>query len=256
MGRTPKLTEDVKHIIKYIYDKHKTWSHREIQKNILGFSIEVIGRKLLAKEVPGHTLVNNYIRLDLKPKQEQIDKSGLDRPWSIVSLYRPEWALHPEALPYVLKIWAKSQMEEGKELDSERGIEPLEVKTEAPEYNWMFKYHDNRGILTVRQAIWISRLIFIFKDSSSEKTSIDKLWDVAQFLANDERLLQLEGEYPDNRGSMLRYWVDDAILYTYLPQSEPAATKITVSLLEKFLAKYPRGYKKGIESENDKKDTK
>ena len=253
MSRTKILTPEVKEIIAYIKDRHKDWSHRMVLQKIPDFSKQVIGRELLDKEIPGHTKVSEYLTKEFKPIQKSVDGLGLDKPWSTISLYRPEYAVYPEALPYVLRVWAKSQMEEMARSDLKGEDEHTDNKLEVPENDWMFRAHVKHGILTIREAIWIGRLIFIFKSTSVEHkpVDIDELWDVAQFFANDERLLQITGGYSDDREILLKYWMNDAILYSHLPPGEPAPDKIAGLAAKLFLAKYPRGYKKGIKSENN-----
>lgn len=154
MGRKPKLTPDVQKVISTIYSRHHNWSVRDIQKKIPQLSKQIIGRELSIKEIPGRTLVDKYKREVLTPNLTEMEKSGIDTPWSIYTLAKYE--IPSEALMTVLEILFEK------------------LREKPPKH------------ITIREAMWIGRLAHVIKDNQL-------LWRHAYQYAEMERMSQITG---------------------------------------------------------------
>jgi len=154
VGRKPKLTPDVQKVISAIYGKHPNWSVRDIQKKIPEFSKQIIGRELSIKEIPGRTLVDKYKREVLTPNLTEMEKSGIDTPWSVYTLSKYE--IPSEALMTVLEILFEK------------------LREKPPKH------------ITIREAMWIGRLAHVIKDHQL-------LWRHAYQYAEIERMEQITG---------------------------------------------------------------
>ncbi len=149
-----------------------------------------------------------------------------DRPWSLVSL--PLYPVLPEAVPYVLRVWARA------------------IEKDNP--------------ITIREALWVARLYSIFEANAIgnlEKTykkgeigatqyqakfnltlndidSIDSLLDFAQVYAVNEKILNREDDYPNTKEEILSYWLNDAEAYGILPDGPPSAGDLSTRISQEF----------------------
>jgi hypothetical protein len=165
------------------------------------------------------------------PSQETLEKiiseirnsdDDQDRLWSLVSL--PSYPVPPEAIPYVLKAWARA------------------IEKDNP--------------ITIREALWVARLYAIFQaneigylKSTYEKgkvdleqhlaelnrvtvsilndlDTLDTLLEFAQVYAVNEKILTREENYPDRREEILSYWQNDAETYGVLPYGDLPASDL------------------------------
>ena len=154
MGRRTKLTPEMQKIITAIYSRHPDWSVRDIEGKIPQFSKQEIGRELSLDEVPGRTLINRYKREVLEPNLTEMEKSGIDTPWSIYTLSKYE--IPAEALMTVLEILFEK------------------LREKPPKH------------ITIREAMWIGRLAHVIKDNQL-------LWRHAYQYAEMERMTQITG---------------------------------------------------------------
>lgn len=161
-------------------------------------------------------------------------KDELDRPWSLVSL--PQYSMPPEALPIVLKVWARA------------------IEQDEP--------------LTIREALWVGRLYYMFridevshenltkrtgdedKDLKSfelygeySKLRTDSLHNKARLFAINEKLLNYqikhENGYPQKQEEIVDYWLNDIDLHLKFlekegPFSEVGHLEIANSVIEKL----------------------
>ena len=124
--------------------------------------------------------------LNKKISEVRNSKDPLDRPWSRISLAKHEYHIPADALPTVMKIWARS------------------IKQNRP--------------LTIRQALWVARLRYVFNEKS--KDWLGSLLDAAVASAYHEKALYLEEDgYPETREGILWHWLEDGFLYDQLGDS-------------------------------------
>ena len=147
MGRTPVLTDELKSTISLIKDRHPNWSIRDIQKKIPEFKRSLVGK------VPGRTVIGDFIAKEYKPAKKKQDETGIDRSWHLGTLN--QYPLPPEAVKRVLAI--------------QRSRVVLTT-----------------GDITIRQAIWISRLYVLIED-------LKILGRIAWHYAFHERISQISG---------------------------------------------------------------
>jgi hypothetical protein len=145
-GRPTKLTPEVRAIISHIHRRHLDWGVRIIEEKIPQFSESIIKRKLCANEVPGRTVISKYLRI-LAPKIDEIEKSGIDARWEPNTLAK--YPIPSDAIPYVLssdeRCWHEAITHEDKY------------------HRWV-----EENFLTVREALWISRLYKVLEFSLSK----------------------------------------------------------------------------------------
>ncbi len=209
MSKGPHL-KDVKKIIGEIHWNHLDYGPKEVRAELL-------------KELKRRGLDRNYgpdwpsVSAVGKCLAEIRDKVGpgptkLDRPWSTASL--PQHPIPPEALPIVLKVWARSQTREVKVFDPALEAERLEKGITDPFYSWRIPDPEKRDILTIREALWVARLYCVIKQETDESDIdyLDSLWEYAEASARHEYLLNLEDDYPDDEDGILHYWLEDAKL--------------------------------------------
>jgi DNA-directed RNA polymerase subunit M/transcription elongation factor TFIIS len=161
------------------------------------------------------------------PKGGLFKEPELDRSWSAISLSRPGFAISPEALPFVLQIWAKSQTEKRMIFNIELENERASLGITDPDYSWEVS-DESQDALTIREALWVNRLYALFKDEG-----IYLLWSYAQSFAINERLLEFE-TYPDNEESITEFWLDDANLYSLVNKTNPSEVELRINIHQKF----------------------
>ena len=128
----------------------------------------------------------------------------LDYLWSTMSM--AEYPIPPEALPVVLKFSAKSQ--------------------------------EDRHFLTIREALWVSRLYCVFKGPSGESAiNLDLLYATACSLAIKEKVLSMEPHYhyPNKIEDMTSFWLEDAHLYSEVAYGPPSPGDIMTRITKKLL---------------------
>ncbi len=182
----------------------------------------------------------------------------LDKPWSAISLSQHQ--IYPEVLPCVLRIWALSLTKEVKSLDPELEAERIKRRISDPFYSWKVIDPNRREILTTREALWISRLIPVFKNGGINLDCLDNLeeiWATAQVFAINEKLLEEEGEYPSKRENILHYWLNDAELYSISSEGgEPSASDLQTQLTREYTSnRYPE-YRKALDERRGQRENK
>jgi hypothetical protein len=159
-----------------------------------------------------------------------------DKIWSLVSL--PLYPIPPEAIPYVLKVWARA------------------IEKDNP--------------ITIREALWVARLYSIFRANElaslgrvdktgdveasqyqarlnhiltsvlGDTDSIDSLLDFAQIFTVNEKILNREDSYPDTKETILFYWLNDAEAYGVLPEGLPSAGNLSTRISQEFREMYEK----------------
>jgi hypothetical protein len=152
-----------------------------------------------------------------------------DRPFSLVALVR--YPIAPEALPYVLKVWARSLTAWPRAPGPGDG-EYLIFERQHPRF--VPRVHT----LTIRHALWVARLYRVIIDPSRqvedlEVVDLDRLWSFAEEMAGQERLLESEKEYPRTRRDAWYWWLNDARLYELLP-GEPSREDLETQILNEM----------------------
>lgn len=145
----------------------KEWTPRkalafELQREIEGMDEPAPELSTLEKRISDYS---NKI----KPEPE-------DNPWSVSALALADYDIPAEAVPVVMKAWARA------------------LEEEKP--------------LTIRQARWIGRLYYLLKDKGT-----NFLIERALKYASREKAIKLTGDYPEKPQNMSWLWYGDALLY-------------------------------------------
>jgi hypothetical protein len=148
-----------------------------------------------------------------------------DKPFTLISLVR--YPIPAEALPYVMKVWARS-LTAWERPPAPGDGEYLVFRLHHPRFEPMVH------TLTIRQALWVSRLYRVIIDPSRQLDELgvidlDRLWSFAEEMARQERLLESEKEYPPTRREAWYWWLGDARLYGLLP-GEPTRDDIQTQI--------------------------
>ncbi len=162
-----------------------------------------------------------------------------DKPFSLVALVR--YPIPPEALPYVLKVWARSLTTWTLPPAPGNG-EYLVFAREHPRFAARVR------TLTIRQALWVARLYRVIVLPSRqledlEVIDLDRLWCFAEEMANLERLMESEGKYPSTRREAWYWWLNDARLYGLLP-GEPSRDAVEIQILADMENDVPKAGRK------------
>ncbi len=123
---------------------------------------------------PGLSAVQKQIT-EIKQKEKKEPPDPEDKPWHLLALTKTD--ITPEALPAVMRAWAQS------------------IK--------------DQGLFTIRQARWISRLYYIFKDINNG----DQLIRQAYAMALMERVRKYLKKQPEKPDDMWGDWQQDAYIY-------------------------------------------
>ncbi len=186
--------------------------------------------------------------LEKKISEVRNKRDELDKPWSLVSL--TEHAIAPDALPYVLKVWARSLTINGSppapEQDNEQNEadeEHLFLEIEYPGFKW------SPRTFTIRHALWVARLYTVVVDTHRALNEVslndcDWLWATAEGLSNQERVLEMEHEYPPTRREAWYFWLNDIKVYRLLP-GEPSWHDIEAQILAELEVDMRKHEKKG-----------
>lgn len=136
-----------------------------------------------------------------------------DDPWCVSDIARPQCAVHPEALPAVLRVWAMTQ-----------------VKTYLKDYP-----------LTIREAQWVARLYYVFREAGLHDTDEERaeqlyllLLETARQYALYERVFELAGEHPNKPEDMRRRWINDLHLVQISIGYAADAVDFKVEMYEKY----------------------
>lgn len=193
----------------------------------------------LREKLPGRPpSEETLVKMISEARNNSIDDR--DKVWSLVSL--PQYPMPPEAIPYVLRVWA-----------------------------WAIEKDDP---ITIREALWVARLYSIFEANAlenlekaakgrgvgtlpmslpygypvkpsygltsvlSDTDDVDSLLIFAQVFAVNEKTLSLEDDYPDTREGILSYWLNDAEAYGVLPESPPSAGDLSTRISREFSEMY------------------
>ena len=153
MAKGPKLTAEVMQCITLVYLKYPNWRAKEIQGEV---NARLRRENLrVSPDWPGLSAIQKALTKIRKNDNERSPESKeLDRLWNTASLVK--YPIPPEALPTVLKVWV-----------------------------WM---PENLNFpLTIREALWVSRLYTVVKD-------VPLLTMRSQLHAIDERASEITGE--------------------------------------------------------------
>ncbi len=176
-----------------------------------------------------------------------------DKLWSSVSL--TQYCIPPEAIPYVLKVWARA------------------IEKDKP--------------ITIREALWVARLHSIFKAKAlanlereyersdqeapptklpyayktklryaltsvlSDMDDIDSLLAFAEVFAVNEKILSMEDSYPATREGILSYWLNDVEAYGVLPEGQPSAGELSSRITQEFNEMYDQKSEQAKEANNE-----
>ncbi len=188
-GRPEKLTDDLKRLITTyqkgrkkkakapeIQDKLRLELEKQIceEKRGLGWSEGLI-REEVESRLPGISRIQKYL-VELTPKLNK--PSDLDNPWYLGLMLKPEYNISPEAVSYILMVqdWAEKN--------------PTDL--------WKQPHEP----LTIRQALWVSRLYGIISPNpkATKKNLPKMLYSIAHYLyqwaesyATRERICELSG---------------------------------------------------------------
>jgi hypothetical protein len=159
MAKNPLITDEVKRVIAQMYLKHSDWRAKEIRDGVEARLHEQNPRS--KPGWPGLSTVQKELTKQRKTDDTRPPESkGLDEPWNIATMADADNEIPAEALPIVLRVWAKSFERKGKSL-------------------------------TIREAKWVSRLYHLIND-------IDSLKWYAKFYALEERTTEITGKSPEN----------------------------------------------------------
>ncbi|MFC2032886.1 hypothetical protein ACFLUS_06020 [Chloroflexota bacterium] len=122
------------------------------------------------------------LKQDILPEIKKMKAGPLEQPWSVMSL--PLFPIDGQALPIVLSIW-KMQLEAY-----------FEIRETEPDAN--------PPILSVRQALWISRLSSTVKCSTQKE--LQHMRDTAYQFALLEKILILRKGYISSTYTLFETW--------------------------------------------------
>ncbi len=224
MPKGPKIDKNIERLILRIHEANPNLVAKEVQARLFETQEwKMIPTKTFPDNWPGVDAIQKLIK-ETRDIKIRIGPDIKDLPWSIVSLSR--YPITPEALPIVLKVWARST--------------------------------EMSALLTINQALWVSRIYTLYKaksqrDLNHDPTSvfndpkkIDELRAIANTLAINEKVFDndyLSNDYPSNRESILYYWMCDAELYGILPEGYPRAKDLVIKLRDEMNSKFKPEYK-------------
>ncbi len=176
-GRGPNVPDNVNNIIAEVYIK----DHNQTAKEVMGEvhrRLEKQPNGQLRPDWPGLSYIQKAL-IKFRKKERELPLDPEDRPWSVAALALADYNIPPEALPVVMKAWAKALVDD----------KPL----------------------TIRQVKWIARLRYIYTGETD--ISLEYLTVKASNYANTEKAIKLTGAYPDKPQNMRWLWLSDAFLY-------------------------------------------
>lgn len=217
-GRPEKLTDDLKRWITKRQGGHKKKKLKapiihndmrcyieaqvrdDVKKRGLDWSEDLILSEV-EERLPGVSAIQKYLQ-ELNPR---LDKPlPKDYPWHLGTL--DDYPLPVEAIPHILKVQTWLEQHDGGFPLSTSFDWGVEV-TATEQGEKIFHVHETvaRGLLTIRQAQWISRLYVAsrdlsfkqaakFKNQTQEKTEnfvIFNLWYQSQVYADYERVCEI-----------------------------------------------------------------
>lgn len=150
------------------------------------------------------------IKQEKLPEIKKMKAGPLEQPWSVMAL--PCHPIEAQALPIVLRIW---------EMQLEAHFEIREYEPDA-----------NPPVLTVRQALWISRLYRTVRCET--ETDLEVMCNRSNFFAKLERIFELRGGYNISSPTLFASW---ALADTFLKPSQ-----IIQDGIRRDVGRY-RGYK-------------
>jgi len=150
MSKGRIVDDRVRLLIADVYREHPDWRAKEVKAEV---------NKRLGQDWPGLSVVQKELS---KIRERLIADNPQDKPWNTDAIDRyPQFAITPESLPVVLKVW-KSRIE-------------------------------NDSWLTIREAKWVSHLFYVIPD-------IEKLTETARRYALIEQLYEMTGQPFNSRG--------------------------------------------------------
>lgn len=170
---------------------------------------------LKGKNNPSLRTYQNEIKLI---KEHVRGKGLLDKPWTILSI--GNHPIPPEGLSVVLKVWANLL---GLHNVSRRiQFQAIGPGFEKDKTDKIIKQLAGNHPLTIREALWISRIHCIIKQTPSESDNeyLFRLWDYSQELALQQRIFIIQKEYPKTLEDIIYFWHSDAKLYQALAKEE------------------------------------
>lgn len=151
MAKGRCLNDNVRLLISEVYQAHPDWPAKMIKHEV--------NRRLGQENWPGLSAVQKELG---GIKERLITENFQERPWNTDALDKyPQYAISPETLPIVLKVWKSC-------IEKDRGF-------------------------TVREAKWVSRLSYVI-------TNIGELVETAMRYALVERLYNMIGQPFNSRG--------------------------------------------------------
>ncbi len=210
MPRGPAINKSVERIIRTVKKDHPDMTAKEIRGEVRS---QIPNAKLYPENWPSDDSIQKLLKKD---REERI-KAGpdpKDKLWALI--YANVYPIPAEALPIVLKVWAK-----------------------ALEFN---------RPLTIREALWAAKLYPFFKnkDGSSDTYNIFQLLFCAKNYATFESIEALEkGGSLNSREELLSYWLDDSLLLkeiAHLPVFKAMSAEFQVGF-EKWADEHPETIK-------------
>lgn len=159
-----KLSKEWKKVVAQIVQEHPDWKASQIRRQVIVHLGE--------DKTPGLSSIQKELT-PMRMRYQQIQESGMESPWHLGLMSRPEYNISPEAVPYILmtQSWA------------EKNPEPL--------------FKQPHGCLSTRQALWIARLHAIVGISQIKTKDIPKiasfLWRWSEAYALREVICELSG---------------------------------------------------------------
>ena len=182
-GRGPNVPDSVKTIIAEVYVKNPNQIAEEVMCEV--HETLRCQDKQLRPGWPGLSYIQKTLT-DIRKKESELHPDPLDRPWSLWDVMEP--SIPGDALPTVLMLWA-DQLDYGKPI-------------------------------TIREARWIAKLYYIFKDRGRDDMSF--LLRVARDYALHEKSDKLLGEHPSKPEDMwFRWWIDALFYYPLFKDRRP-----------------------------------
>lgn len=202
MGNKHDGLPEIKQLMRELLLNNEKMSGKELKENVEK-TLKYVSRNIRTYQI---------LKRNLLPEVQLLKTDVLEKPWSVVTL--PDNSIDAQALPVVLKIW---------KMQTEAYFKKLEKEPKAKD-----------GLLTIRQALWISRIYLVVKHETDFE--LDCLYELASTVALAEQLEKMRGGYNKIPEGWFGFW---AVADIKLMSSKVIETGLFTPWLSKTSGKLP-----------------
>lgn len=161
------------------------------------------------KMVPSQATVEK--KISEYRKHEPDDKES---PWRVSDLANPKYTIPSEALPTVLRAWAYEQV-------------------------------NYRRLLTVREALWVARLYYVFREAVLEEKPllISTLCGIARSLESEEMFIERTRKRHVKPSEMYRWELETTLFELVAEESDPLREELESYLKQQKGVQNGRAYR-------------